>query len=163
MADELPDEIDDADEARPAEAKPASRKRKIIIGAAAAVALLGCGGAGYLMLGGNADGEAVSDETPIYVEVPPMTLNLRSADGQARFLKLRFVLVAAEAGQEETITARLPLILDAYQPFLRELRPDDLAGSAAVFRLKEEMLVRAVAVAGPGVVKDVLIQDLVQQ
>ena len=58
---------------------------------------------------------------------------------------------------------KLPLILDAYQPFLRELRPEDLAGSAAVFRLKEEMLVRTTRALGPGAVVDVLIQDLIQQ
>jgi flagellar FliL protein len=57
----------------------------------------------------------------------------------------------------------LPLILDAYQPFLRELRPEDLAGSAAVFRVKEELLIRANQVAGDGTVKDILIEDLVQQ
>jgi flagellar FliL protein len=53
------------------------------------------------------------------------------------------------------------------QPFLRELRPDDLAGSAAVFRIKEEMLSRTTQALGQalgaGAVRDVLIQDLVQQ
>ena len=58
---------------------------------------------------------------------------------------------------------KLPVILDALQPFLRELRPDDLNGSAAVFRVKEEMMSRATNVLGVGVVRDVLIQDLVQQ
>ena len=90
-------------------------------------------------------------------------IQLRSGDGKPRFLKLRFILVAGEAEHEETITTKLPLILDGFQPFLRELRPEDLAGSAAVFRLKEEMLVRATRIAGPGVVTDVLIQDLIQQ
>ena len=165
MSDEPLEEIDDAIDDTSVEAKPASRKRKLIIGIAAALAVLGGGGAaGYMMLGtDDAVAETDSAEPPVYVEVPPMTVNLRSADGQARFLKLRFVLVAAEAGQEEAIVARMPLILDAYQPFLRELRPDDLAGSAAVYRLKEEMLLRATEVAGPDVIKDVLIQDLIQQ
>lgn len=54
-------------------------------------------------------------------------------------------------------------MLDSFQPFLRELRPEDLSGSAAVFRIKEEMMVRATATLGAGQVKDILIQDLVQQ
>ena len=54
-------------------------------------------------------------------------------------------------------------MLDAYQPFLRELRPEDLAGSAAIFRIKEAMLARANDVLGPDMVKDILIQDLIQQ
>ena len=39
----------------------------------------------------------------------------------------------------------------------------DLAGSAAVFRIKEEMLSRTTQALGTGAVRDVLIQDLVQQ
>ena len=146
--------------------KPRSRKRLAII-AAAALALLGGGGfAAYSYFGGHeqAEGEvaAVSDEAPVYVEVPALTVNLRSPDGQARFLKLRFTFVAGTASAAE-IEAKLPLILDAFQPFLRELRPEDLAGSAAVFRLKEELAVRVSSIAGAGAVRDILIQDLVQQ
>jgi flagellar FliL protein len=92
-----------------------------------------------------------------------MVVNLRSADGQQRFLKLRFVLVPAEGTTEDEVRARLPVILDSFQPFLRELRPEDLSGSAAVFRLKEELLIRAGEVFGSGRIRDILIQDLIQQ
>jgi flagellar protein FliL len=91
-----------------------------------------------------------------------MTVNLRAAGGESRFLKLRFVLLA-EAGAEEAVRQKIPVIVDAYQPFVRELRPEDLSGSAAVFRLKEELLVRTTEAAGAGAVRDILIQDLVQQ
>ena len=63
----------------------------------------------------------------------------------------------------DQVQRRMPAIIDSYQPFLRELRPEDIAGSAAVYRIKEEMMVRTVAVVGKGIVKDILIQDLVQQ
>ena len=92
-----------------------------------------------------------------------MVINLRSADGQQRFLKLRFVLVPAEGTAKEDVENRLPAILDSFQPFLRELRPEDLSGSAAVFRLKEEMLIRAGEAFGRGRIRDILIQDLIQQ
>ena len=98
-----------------------------------------------------------------FVDVPAMIVNLRSPDGASRFLKIHFMLVPGPKGTADSLKDKLPLILDAYQPFLRELRPEDLAGSAAVFRIKEEMLVRATEVSGPGMVKDILIQDLVQQ
>ncbi len=135
---------------------------------AAALVLIGGGGAGYMMMGGDAaEAETAThepeEEAPSFVEVPPVSVNLRSPDGQPRFLKVRFVLVPKHAGEEEKLKEKLPLILDAFQPFLRELRPEDLAGSAAVFRLKEEMLVRATSVTGPDAVRDVLIQDLIQQ
>ena len=60
------------------------------------------------------------------------------------------------------MTGRLPLVIDRFQPFLRELRPDDLSGSAASCRVKEELLVRSNQALGDGSVRDVLIQDLIQ-
>ena len=71
--------------------------------------------------------------------------------------------VAYSTAMAPFVPAELPLVLDSFQPFLRELRPEDLSGSAAVFRIKEEMMVRATATLGAGQVKDILIQDLVQQ
>jgi flagellar protein FliL len=161
-------------------AAPKSKKKLIIIGAAAATVLLGGGGGAFFMLGGSsAKAEAPADSgheeaaaegsggeaggKDAFVDVPAMVVNLRSPDGAARFLKIHFMLVPGAKGTADNLKDKLPLILDAYQPFLRELRPEDLAGSAAVFRIKEEMLVRATQVAGSGMVKDILIQDLVQQ
>jgi flagellar FliL protein len=165
-------------------AAPKSKKKLILIGAAAGVLLLGGGGGAAMMLSGGsaragtaaegghgevsneAEGESGHGEIAgkeAFVDVPAMVVNLRSPDGASRFLKLHFMIVPGTKGTPEGIKEKLPLILDAYQPFLRELRPEDLAGSAAVFRIKEEMLVRATDVAGAGVIKDILIQDLVQQ
>jgi flagellar FliL protein len=109
-----------------------------------------------------AEGAAEGDDKSSYIEVPAMIVNLRGGDSQARFLKLRFIIVAAN-GKADKVKDKLPVVLDALQPFLRELRPDDLNGSAAVFRIKEEMMTRATQALGAGMVKDVLIQDLVQQ
>jgi flagellar FliL protein len=148
-----------------------SKKMLIIAGAALLLLLIGGGVAAWLMLGSKEKpaagaeaehgGEGEVAET--YIEVPAMVVNLRSADGAPRLIKLRLMLVPAKATDGPGITARLPVIIDSFQPFLRELRPEDLAGSAAVFRIKEELLSRANAAAGAGTVKDVLIQDLIQQ
>jgi flagellar FliL protein len=140
------------------------------------VLLLGGGVGAYFMIGGSKaapaakagetkGGEAKDGEgaAVAYVDVPAMVVNLRGSDGAARFLKLRFMLVPASPAAADAIKSKLPLVLDSYQPFLRELRPEDLAGSAAVFRIKEELLLRANAAVGAGSVKDVLIQDLIQQ
>jgi flagellar protein FliL len=156
-----------ADEA-PATPPPARRRKgPLLIAGAALIALLGAGGASYALLGGKAHEapKAASGDAAVqaYIDVPPVIVNLRSSDGRARFLKLHFMLVAADAGQSDAIKAKLPLYLDALQPFLRELRPEDLNGSAAVFRMKEEMMARANDALGTGMVRDVLIQDLIQQ
>lgn len=182
-----PEIIEEGAEAAKA-AKPKSKKKLIIIGAAAGVLLLGGGGATAFMLSGGsakaetADaGHAKTEKAAegghgeggeggegaagkdAYVDVPAFMVNLRSPDGQARFLKLHFMIVPADGVAPDTLKEKLPLVMDSFQPFLRELRPEDLAGSAAVFRIKEEMMVRATATLGDGQVKDILIQDLVQQ
>ncbi len=144
-----------------------SKKMMIILGAVVALLLVG-GGAAYMVLGRGQPTEEVApeahDEGEVrYIEAPPMVVNLREADGSARFLKIRFTLVPVTASKADDLKKRLPLIVDAFQPFLRELRPEDLSGSAAVFRIKEEMMVRAVGAVGPNQIKDILIQDLIQQ
>jgi flagellar FliL protein len=165
-------EIVEDEEASAASPPPAkkSKKKLIIIAAAAALVVLGGGGAGYVMFsspGGDAHGETAKKShganAESFVDVPPIVVNLRSPDGAPRFLKIHFMLVPGAKGTSEELKAKLPLMLDAYQPFLRELRPEDLAGSAAVFRIKEEMLRRATDTLGPDQVEDILIQDLVQQ
>ncbi len=152
--------------AKPEEAPKPNGKRKMIIAAAiGAVVVLGGAGAGFALMGGEGDEKPVGAgvQSASYIEVPPLIVNLRSGDGAARFLKLRFDIVAADPGKSEEVKEKLPVILDALQPFLRELRPEDLNGSAAVFRVKEEMMARATQVLGANMVRDVLIQDLVQQ
>ncbi len=145
---------------------PAKNKKKILI-VAAAVLLVGGGSGAFFLMGGDeahAEEEAASESAEVgFVEVPPMVVNLRTTGGQPRFLKVHFLIVPASQAKKEEIQAKLPLVIDRFQPFLRELRPDDLSGSAAVYRIKEEMMVRAGKVLGDGAVRDILIQDLIEK
>lgn len=170
-----PAEDEDAAEAATADApkpKPKSKKKLLIIVAAAVLVLGGGGTTAVLMLSGGhgaaaeaepaapAHGEEGKDA---FIDVPPMIVNLRSPDGAAHFLKVHVMLVPGPKAGGEALKNQLPQLLDAYQPFLRELRPEDIAGSAAVFRIKEALLVRSRDALGDGMVDDILIQDLVQQ
>jgi flagellar FliL protein len=184
------DESDAEEGKTPAPKAKPKRKKLILIGAGAAVLLLGGGGGAYMMMGGEPakaaehgeakeeehaaeeepaaeegkggeGGDAAADHAPL--DVPPLLVNLRSPDGAPHFLKVRFMLVPGPKSDLIRLKNDLPVLLDSYQPFLRELRPEDLSGSAAVFRIKEELLLRARYAIGEGKVKDVLIQDLVQQ
>jgi flagellar protein FliL len=177
-----PADLDAAATAGAEDAARARKKKMILIGAATAVVLLGGGGTAFALMSGGeeaapaeaeapaaddqaeagAEGEAEA-KAPTFIEAPEMIVNLRSADGSPRFLKLRIMLVPTNPAAEAHITERLPLILDSFQPYLRELRPQDLSGSAAVFRIKEELRLRASDAVGPGKVKDILIQDMIQQ
>lgn len=173
---------DEATEVAPvdgAEAKKKGGKGRLIAIAVVAVGMIaGAGGVWWFTQRGGsehaeektaeapaeapAEGAASADPSASYIEVPPMMVNLRGGGAQAKFVKVRFIIVAAD-GKTDAVKARLPVILDALQPFLRELRPDDLNGSAAVFRIKEEMMRRSTEALGAGMVRDVLIQDLIQQ
>jgi flagellar FliL protein len=108
--------------------------------------------------GGHGGGEK---EAPL--DVPPLLVNLRTADGAPHFLKVHVMLVPGAKSSSEKLKDSLPVLLDTYQPFLRELRPEDLSGSAAVFRIKEELLIRSRDALGDGQVKEILVQDLIQQ
>jgi flagellar FliL protein len=143
-------------------------RRFLLLASAALLVMIGLAG-GALMFLGNGDkpgektGAAHDEAEAVFVEMPPLVVNLRSADGSPRLIKLSASLVPVTAAGADKLKARMPLIVDRFQPFLRELRPEDLAGSAAVFRIKEELLLRANDAAGAGSVRDVLIQDLIQQ
>lgn len=140
------------------------KKRLLLIGGGILLLLLVGAIAAFLMLRAPSSAKKIEVEVPAeaFVDVPPITVNIRSTDGAARLIKLHVLLVPTSAVASEKVKSRLPLVIDAFQPFLRELRPEDLAGSAAVFLVKEELLLRANGVVG-GTVKDVLIQDLIEQ
>ena len=59
--------------------------------------------------------------------------------------------------------AEAPRLQDMYQGFLRELRPEDLAGSAGSHQLRQELLRRANLIAAPGHVDAVLIEEMLVQ
>lgn len=142
-------------------------RRFLLLPTAALLLMIGIAIAALLLLSKGdvpvSKADAAAEEEAVFVEMPALIVNLRSADGAPRLIKLTASLVPADAGGAERLKARMPLIVDRFQPFLRELRPEDLAGSAAVFRIKEELLLRANDAAGAGSVRDVLIQDLIQQ
>ena len=168
MASQLETEAENIAEPKPPRF---SKKKKIIAAAVGALVLLA--GAGAWAVSGGGAGDDAAHETQSdadgqvsqasMIDVPPMVVNLRSRDGERRFVRIHFMIVPTSAAKAEVIRERLPIIIDSYQPFLRELRPEDLAGSAAVYRLKEELLLRAANTVGTDSVSDILIQDLVQQ
>lgn len=163
------------------------KKKLIIIGAAAAVTLLGGGGGAYMMFGGKpaaaakgdhkaeaaheeaaaeeegAEGEHGAGKEEVPLDVPPILVNLRSPDGAPHFLKLHVMLIPGPKSNFDELKKKLPILMDAYQPFLRELRPEDLSGSASIYRIKEELMRRSVTAIGADQVKEILVQDLIQQ
>ena len=117
--------------------------------------------------GGGGHGEAAAAHggvpgAPLFFDLPAILVNLRS-DDKPIFLKL---VVSLEVKDEETlkgVEAVLPRVVDQFQTYLRELRVDELSGSAATFRLKEELLRRVKIAASPMEIQDVLFKDMIVQ
>jgi flagellar FliL protein len=100
---------------------------------------------------------------PQFMEIPDLLVNLSSAGGPQRFLKLKVKLEVASAGDLEKLTAVSPRVVDQFQTFLREMRVQDLRGSAGIYRLRQELLYRVNLAAAPLKIKDVLFQEILIQ
>lgn len=114
----------------------------------------------------GAEGEAADAHHPVFFEVPDILVNVSSDGGKPVFLKLA-VSLEVEGASHEEIAAELepimPRVVDQLQTYLRELRLEDLSGSAALFRLKEELLRRVNLAADPIQVKGVLFREMIVQ
>ena len=121
--------------------------------------------------GAGAAGEAnpalgVISEGPdgvVFYTLPDLLVNIQAPDGRPTFLKLKLTLEMHDHALAEHLQAEMPRMQDMFQGFLRELRPDDLAGSAGSFQLRAEILRRVNLIAAPGKVDAVLIEEMLVQ
>jgi len=95
-----------------------------------------------------------------FFTLPDMVVNIQSPDGRPTHLKLKLTLETRDAHVAEQLQAEMPRMQDMFQGFLRELRPEDLAGSAGSFQLRAEILRRVNLIAAPGKVDAVLIEEM---
>lgn len=91
------------------------------------------------------------------------TANLNTGGKQPVFLNMEVTLELPGASDLEAVNANLPRIQDLFNTYLRELRPSDLQGSAGIYRLREELLLRANKAIAPAKVNDVLFKKIVVQ
>jgi flagellar FliL protein len=92
-----------------------------------------------------------------------MLVNLNTNGRKASYLKLTISLQLDNKLDEPKIDAALPRILDTCQVYMRELRFEDLKGSAGLYRLREELLMRISQVLAPVKIDDVLFKEMVIQ
>lgn len=98
-----------------------------------------------------------------FFTLPDMVVNIQSADGRPTFLKLKLTLEMQDAHLAQTLQAEAPRLQDMFQGYLRELRPEELAGSAGSHQLRQELLRRVNLIAAPGEVDAVLIEEMLVQ
>lgn len=142
-----------------------SLKMMIILGAA--VAVLGGGGAGaYLFLFANKPKveQAKAPEPAVFVDMPDILVNLSNAGNErTQYLRVKITLEMPDQILAKQITPVMPRVTDAFQTYLRELRPTDLDGSAGLYRLKEELTRRVNIAIAPSRVNAVLFKEIVVQ
>jgi flagellar FliL protein len=141
---------------------------KLIIIAAAGLVVLAGGGAGaYFMFFAGGKGGAVAAvpvKPPAFVDVPEVLVNLSTVGAdRTQYLKVKIVLEIPDAALSPQIESTMPRVMDAFQTYLRELRPTDLDGSAGLYRLKEELTRRVNAAIAPSHITAVLFKEIVVQ
>ena len=158
-----------------AAAAPApNKKKKMLMLASAGVAVVGIIVAVLFVfvLGGNkeeadphaADAHATPIPDIVTYDVPPFTLNLLQDEGAGpKFLKITLSLELKNAGDSESMGKLLPRLQDDWGSYLRQLRGTDLQGSAAMQRLREGLLRRAMQSLDPVPVNAVYIRDMLVQ
>ncbi|MDD7910440.1 MULTISPECIES: flagellar basal body-associated FliL family protein [Pseudovibrio] len=146
-------------------------KKKLLIAVFGGVVLLSAlGGLGVYMglldsLTDSADPNApkqAQQKSVVFYDLPEMTVNL-ATDDRRTFLKVRIALEVESYSVVSDIEPYLPRIMDAFQIYLRELRPADLEGSAGLFRLKEQLLRRINLAVYPAKVDGVLFKEILIQ
>ena len=169
----------EAEDAKPAEgaatgeaAKTPKKSKKMLIIIILAVVILLGGGAGAYFGGFIGSKEAKENvelgpdgkpvEKSVFYTLPEFLVNLNSnGKANATFLKATVILEVAHKEDISKIEGNLPRLLDAVNTYLRELRPSDLAGSAGIQRLREEILLRANKTMGDVKINDVLFKEII--
>ncbi|HEU5048556.1 MAG TPA: flagellar basal body-associated FliL family protein [Rickettsiales bacterium] len=98
-----------------------------------------------------------------YYNLPEFLVNLNTGGKQTSFIKMEVTLEVPTEGDNDAIDSRMPRITDSFNTYLRELRAGDIAGSAGLYRLREELLLRINKIIYPNKVNDVLFREIIIQ
>lgn len=110
--------------------------------------------------GKKGEGNAVAS---VFMDLPDMLVNLQTTGRKQSFLKIQVALELENPLDQPKVDAVMPRIVDSFQVYLRELRPDDLQGAAGMHLLREELLSRVTLAVQPVKVKDVLFREILIQ
>jgi flagellar FliL protein len=160
-----------------AEGAPARGGKKKLILIALPVVLIGAGAGVWFsgLLGGSAAppaAEATQAESaaqqaqnrqPVFVPMPDITANLNAPGRRSAFIRLRSQIEVAGQQDAAALQAAMPRLVDLFTTYLREVRPEELHGSAGTHRLREELIARANIAAAPARVTDVLFTEILVQ
>jgi flagellar FliL protein len=161
MADN--EQTEDAD----GEAPSGGVKRRLIMIGAAILVLLGGASGGYFLFFAKKEPTKVAElppPKPLFVEIPDLLVNMSTQTGdRTQYLRVKLVLEVKDQPVMQHLQPNIPRVVDIFQTYLRELRPSDVAGSAGLFRLREELTRRVNATIAPHQVSAVLFKEILVQ
>jgi flagellar FliL protein len=152
-------------------AKPKGKSKLLLI-VVAVVVLLGGGAGAYFFLlapkNEKAEHAEVEKKITAFLDIKEMLIgmspdNAQATIGGAHVMKLHVALEVGDAKELPAIQALQPRIEDIFHVYLREMRPVDLQGSAAILRLKDELMRRVNLAVSPKKIEAILIKELLVQ
>lgn len=156
---------------------PLWKRKKVLFiagGALLALLLIGAGlyftgmfgkllGSGHSAEQAQEAAQAAPPKDVVFYDMPDLLVNLNSIGKKSNFLKISISLELENKADMARLQSVMPRIIDNFQTYLRELRLEDLKGSAGLYRLREELLLRVNAAVAPAVVNDVLFREMLVQ
>lgn len=100
---------------------------------------------------------------PSFYTMPKILVTVSNGNGGRSQLLLKLTLESADPGVFDKVDSVLPRITDQFQMFLREMRVDDLSGSAGDYRIRRELLRRVNLSLGEDRIDAVLIEEFIVQ
>lgn len=120
-------------------------------------------GAAHADAHGEKKPDGVVKGGPVFMDLPDIVANLNTGGRRAAFVKLKAKLELSKPEDQAVLTAAMPRVLDLFQGYLREMRPEELRGTAGTYRLREELLARTNLAAPPVHVTAVLFTEMIVQ
>ena len=111
------------------------------------------------LLGMKKPAAHVEGAAPVFVDLPEMLTNLNVTGKRPAYLKVH-VKLEIPAADKEGVAAVTPRLVDLFQTYLRDMRPEELRGAVGTYRLREALLARANVAVAPAHVSDVLFDQL---
>jgi flagellar protein FliL len=148
--------------------KPRRRKLLLFTVPPLALLLLGAGlwfsGAPSGLLGtGQVVGKQAAEAPPIYVDIPEIVTNLGGVGRRPSYVKFHAKVELTRDQDVAAVQPLMPRLLDMFQTYLREVRPEELRDSAGTYRIREELIARADIALAPVRVSDILFVELLVQ
>lgn len=181
----MADEDLDTEDFEDGEEQSTGGKKWLIIAIVLVLLLAGGGAAAYFLLfaGDSKETKAVEETkkeatsedgasldekgevagAPVFYEMPEFLVNLGTTNNKPSFLKMKVTLELKKKSDLKIVESYMPRIVDNFNTYLRELRATDLSGSAGLYRLREEMLMRINQFIAPAKVENILFKEIVVQ